>query len=220
MRSHTATSSQDTFGYRHTGQVFRRSFDTYHHHLLAVGSPLGSVFSEEYNLTGSSTRRSGQTTSQYLGSLLGSLVEYRVEQFVQLVRFATFQSCLFVDHAFTQQVHGNLYHRCTGTLTVTSLQEPQFAFLYSEFHILHVAVVVFQFFLQSVQFLVDFRHSFFHRRILGYAFFFRDTGTFSPALRTDLGNLLRCTDTGYHVFTLSVDQVFTVEQVFTVTGVA
>ena len=220
MWSHTTTSCQDTFSYSHTCQVFWRSFDTYHDHLLAVSSPFSSIVSEEYDLTSSSTRRSRQTASQNLSVLQSSLIEYRVEEFVQLVRFATLQSSLFVDHALTQQVHSDLNHRWTCTLTVTSLQEPQFTFLYSKFHILHILVVVFQLSLESIKFCVDFWHSFFHRRILSNAFFFRDTSAFSPTLRTDLSNLLRSTDTSYYVFTLSVDQIFTVEQVFTVTSVA
>jgi len=40
----------------------------------------------------------------------------------------------------------------------------------------------------------------------------------SPALRTNLRNLLWSTDTGYHIFTLCVDQVFTVETVKEQTG--
>ena len=118
-----------------------------------------------------------------------------------------------------QQIHGNLYHSSTGTFTVTSLKEPQFTFLYGKFHILHVAVMIFQFRLQSIQFLIDLRHSLFHWRIVGCSFFFRNTGTFSPTLWTDFSDLLRSTDTGHNVFTLCINQVFTVEQVFTVTGV-
>ncbi len=143
-----------------------------------------------------------------------------MEQFVQFIGLTTFQRCLFINHSLAQQVHGYFYHSSTGTFTVTSLQEPQFSFLYGKFHILHIAVVVFQFSLKCIQFFVDFRHSFFHRRIFGNAFFFRDTRTFGPALRTNLGNLLRSTDTGNNVFTLSVNQIFAIEQVFTVTGIA
>ena len=79
--------------------------------------------------------------------------------------------------------------------------------------------MVFQFGLQGIQFFVDFRHSFFHRGIFGYAFFFRNTCTFCPTLRTDFCDLLRGTDTGHNIFTLCVDQIFAIKQILTVTCV-
>ena len=142
-----------------------------------------------------------------------------MQQFVQLVRFDTGQSGLFVDHAFVQQVDSDLDHGSTCTLTVTCLQEPEFTLLYGELHILHIFIVIFQFCLQFIQLLVDFRHSLFHRGIFGYTFLFRDACTVSPTTRADDGDLLRCTDTGNHVFTLCIDQVLTVEEIFTVTSV-
>ena len=50
----------------------------------------------------------------------------------------------------------------TSTFTVTSLEEPKFAFLNSELHILHITVVIFKFSLESIEFSIDFRHSLFH----------------------------------------------------------
>ena len=47
MRSHTATSRKNTFGNCHTGQVFRRSFDTNHYHTLAGSMPFGSIIGKE-----------------------------------------------------------------------------------------------------------------------------------------------------------------------------
>ena len=119
-----------------------------------------------------------------------------------------------------EEIHGDLHHGRTRTLTVARLEEPEFAFLYRELHVLHVAVVLLELVLQGVEFLVDFGHGFFHGGELGNAFFFADTGTFSPTLCTDLGDLLGRADTGHHVFTLCVDQILTVEEVLTVTGVA
>ena len=46
-----------------------------------------------------------------------------------------------------------------------------------------------------------------------------DPCTLSPALRTDLCNLLRSTDTGYHVLTLCVDKILTIEEILTITSV-
>ena len=81
-----------------------------------------------------------------------------------------------------KEVHGDLHHSCTRALAVTGLEEPEFAFLYRELHVLHVAVVLFKLILDRVEFLVNLGHGFFHRGELGDAFFFADTGTFSPTL--------------------------------------
>ena len=118
-----------------------------------------------------------------------------------------------------QQVDCVFNHCSTGTFSVTGLQEPQFSFLHGEFHILHIMIMVFQLCLQFVQLPIDFRHGFFHWRIFGDAVFFWNTSTFRPTLRTNLRDLLRCTDTSHHVFALCVDQVFTIEEVFSVTGI-
>ena len=220
MRSHTTAGSQDTFGNCHTCQIFRRSLDTYHHHTLAGSMPFGSIIGKEYDLSRSGTRRSGKTTGQYLGLLQRCLVKYRVEQFVQLIGLTTHQCSLFVNHTLMEQVHGNLHHSGSGTLTVTGLEEPEFTLLYSELHILHITVVIFELRLQSIQFFIDFRHSLLHGRILAGTFFFAYTGQFSPTLRTDFCNLLRSTDTGNHVFALCINQILTVEKVFTGSSIA
>ena len=215
MRSHTTTSGKDSLSNCHTGQVFRRSFDTNHYHTLAGSMPFGSVISKKYNLTGCSTRRSRKTTGQDFCSFQSVLIKYRMKKFVKFIRFNTHQSCFLINHALVEQIHSNLHHGGTCTFTVTSLEEPKFTFLYGELHVLHILVVIFQFSLKRIQFLIDFRHGFFHRRIFRSTFFFAYSGQLCPTLRTDLGNLLRSTDTGYHVFTLCVNQIFTVEKVFT-----
>ena len=76
-----------------------------------------------------------------------------------------------------------------------------------------------QLILESVELLVKLRHSLFHRRILSYALLLRDASTLSPALRTDLCNLLWCTDTSYYVLTLCIDKILTIEKVLTITCV-
>ena len=166
-------------------------------------------------MSGSSTWRSRKTTGQNLCLLQSSLVKYGVEQLIEFVRLTTHQSRLFINHALTEQVHGYLHHSGTGTFTVAGLEEPKFSFLYGELHILHIMIVIFKFSLQSVQLFIDFRHCLLHGRIFGSTFFLAYTCQFSPTLRADPGNLLRSTDTRNNIFTLGVNQVFTIEEVFT-----
>ena len=220
VRCHAATCGQDTIGNSHTCQIFRRSFYTHHHHALTAGMPFGSIFGKEHNLSASCTRRSRKAASQNLGLLQSRLVKHRVKQFIQLIGFATQQSRLFVNHTLMQQVGGNLHHSRAGTLAVTCLEEPEFTFLYGELHVLHISIMVFQLGLQSIQFLIYFGHCLFHRRIFGRTFFFTHTGKFGPTLRTDNSDLLRSTDTGHNVFTLRVNQIFAVEEVFARSSIA
>ena len=182
--------------------------------------PSFSIVSVEDDLTASSTRRSGKTASDLVCTSECLLVEDWVEELIELVGFATLDDCLLIDHTFVEEVYSDLHHSCTRALTVTSLQEPKFTFLYGKFHVLHVAVVLFELVLEGIEFSVDFGHSFFHRRILSYAFFFANTSAFSPALSTNLGDLLWSADTSHHVFTLCINEVFTIEEVFTITSIA
>ena len=181
--------------------------------------PFSSVVSKEHNLTGCSTRRSRKTASQHFGFLQSILIEYRVKQFIEFIRFHAHQSSLFVNHALTEQVHSNLHHGSTCTFTVTCLKEPELTFLYGELHVLHIFIMIFQFCLECIQFLVDFRHCLFHGREFSCTNIFSHTSQYSPTLRTDLSDLLRSTDTCNYVFTLCVNQVFTIEKVFTRTGI-
>ena len=84
--------------------------------------------------------------------------------------------------------------------------------------------MLFQQILDIDKILVSSWHGFFQRWIVSDSFFFGNTCICSPFLRTELGDLLWCTDTGNNVFTLCVDQIFTIEEsVFTsrwVTGEA
>ena len=134
--------------------------------------------------------------------------------------FAALDGSFFVNHALTEQIHGNLHHGSTGALTVTSLEEPKFSFLNGEFHVLHVVVVFFQFGLDGVQLTIDFRHGFFHGRIFCFAVFFRDALKLSPTARTFQSDLLRRANTCHHVFALCVHEPFTVEDVFAGCSVA
>ena len=181
--------------------------------------PLLSIVCMEYNLTASSTWRSRETLSDDLSLRESQLIEYRMQKFIEFLWLTAQDSSLLINHTLVEEVHGNLHHGGTCTLTVTGLEEPEFAFLYGELHILHIVIVVLQLILESVEFLIELRHSLFHRRILGSTLLFRDTCTLSPALRTDLRNLLWSTDTGYHVLTLCIDKILTIEEILTITSV-
>ena len=70
------------------------------------------------------------------------LVEDGVEELVELLGLHTLEHCGLVNGALAEQVHCYLDHSGTSALSVTSLKQPQFAILDSEFHVLHVVVVL------------------------------------------------------------------------------
>ena len=129
---------------------------------MTIVVPSLSVVSVEDNLTTSSTRRCGQTLSDYLSRSKGLLIEYGVQQLVELLRLAAHDGGLLVNHTFVEQVDSNLHHSSTCTLTVTCLEEPELALLYGELHILHIVIVVLQLVLDAVQLSINLRHSFLH----------------------------------------------------------
>ena len=143
-----------------------------------------------------------------------------MEELVELLGLTAQHGRLLVDHALVEQIHGDLNHGGTRTLTVTCLEEPELALLHGELHVLHVVVVVLELVLQLVELLIDLGHGLLHRRILGHALSLVDAGALSPTLRTDLGDLLRGANTGHHVLALCVDEILAIEEVLAVTGVA
>ena len=162
MGCHAAACGNDAFGGRHSGKVFRTGLNAHHYYAVAFGVHLGRVVGEEYNLSAGGSRRCRQSSCEYFCALQCFLVEYRVQEFVKLVGLAAQKSRLFVYLAFAEQVHGYFHHCCACAFSVTCLQEPEFAFLYGELHVLHVVIVVFEFLLQCVELGVNLGHGLFH----------------------------------------------------------
>ena len=187
---------------------------------MAIGAPLCSVFGKEDNLTAGSTRAGGKAAREFLSLCKGFFIEHGVQEFVELGGLAAVDSRLFVDHALTEQVHGNLHHGSTRALAVTGLEEPEFAFLNGELHVLHVVIVLFELGLDGVELTVNLGHGFFHGGEVGFALLFGDALQFSPAARAFERNLLRGADTGHYVFALCVNEPFAVEEVFARSGIA
>ena len=178
------------------------------------------IVCEEYYRTGGCTRRCGQTLDYDLGVLDRLLVEYGVEQLVELGRLAAQYGRLFVDQTVAQHIHGDLDHCGTGTLTVAALQHPELAVLNRELDILHIREVLLQVVLYLVQLGIYLGHDLFQRRILLHAVLLRYVLSLRPAARALYGNLLGGADTCYDILALSVDEILAVEDVLARCGVA
>ena len=142
-----------------------------------------------------------------------------MEQLVELGGLATQYGRLLVDHTLAEHIHSDLHHGSTCTLTVAALQHPELTVLDRELDVLHIAVVILEVVLDSIQLLVYLGHYLLERRILGYALLLRDVLSLGPTTRTLDRDLLRRADTGNHVLALSVNEVLTVEDVLTRCGV-
>ena len=115
-----------------------------------------------------------------------------MEKLVKLI-WLNAEKCFFLcDHLFCNHVYSHLYSCWTCALTVAALEHEELSFLNCEFHVLHVAVVLFE----AVADLCDFSKDLW-------------------LLLLESRDIHWCADTGNNVFTLSVDEVFCHELVFT-----
>ena len=89
-----------------------------------------------------------------------------------------------------------------------------------KFKVLHVFEVVFEFLLCFDQVFSTSRHRFFQRRVFACTFFFRYTLQCSPSARSFDRDLLWSSDSGNDIFSLCVDQIFTVKYIFSGSGIS
>ena len=83
-----------------------------------------------------------------------------------------------------------------------------------KFEVLHIFEVVFEFLLSFDKCFCTFGHGLFERRIFGCTFFFRYTLQCSPAARSFECDLLGGAYTGNYVFSLCIDEVLSVKDIF------
>ena len=221
MRGHTAAGGEDAGGVEHAFEVFGRSFDAHEDRFLTgLGEGFLGIFGEEYHGARRGARRCGKALGDDLCIGDGLLVEYGVEQLVELRGLAAKHGRAFVDQPFAEHVHRDLDHGRTGAFAVAALEHPQLAVLDRELDVLHVLEILLQVVLDLIEFLVNHRHDLFERGVFRAAVFLGDVLCGRPALRPFEGDLLRGADAGHDVLALGIDEVFAVEEVFTRRGVA
>ncbi len=197
MAGHAATGGEDCLGKVHPLDIFRGGLITHQNDSFAGFTGGGGFMGGKIQATSTGAGGSGQASRK--GSCLFQLsgIKVGVHQGFQLLGLYLQHGFFFGQHAFVHQVNSNLHSSGGGTLAVTGLQHVQFAALNGKFHVLHVAVVLFQDLCILDKLVVHFGHFFFH-------------------VRHGMGGA----DTGNHVFALGVHQVFAVEFVFAGGGVA
>ena len=194
---HAAADGQNALRVVHTLDILRRGLETDEDDLGAVLGPLGRGLSGKDDLAAGGAGRGGQTRADDLGLLERGRVERRVQEGIEALRVDHGDGLFLGDHAFVDEIAGDLHRGGSGTLAVAGLQHVELLVLDGELHILHVAVVVLE---------------------LG-----ADVGELLVGLGHDLGQLvdgLRGADAGDDVFALGVHQEFAEQLLFAGGGVA
>ena len=150
------------------------------------------VLGGKIDLSGCSARRCRQCLSNFFALLELLRIEGRVQQLIQALCFNAKHGFLRRNPSLIYKVAGNLNGSLRGALAVSRLQEKQLALLDGKFHVLHVAVMVFQTVGDVHKLLVALWQIF-----------------------CELGNRLRRADACDNIFTLRVDQILTKNTLFT-----
>ena len=85
-----------------------------------------------------------------------------MQQLVQRFRLDAGDGDLLVDQPLAHHVHRRLQRGFRRALAGAGLQHEELAFLHGEFHVLHVAVMLFQPLADGLQFGIGLGHGFFH----------------------------------------------------------
>ena len=119
-----------------------------------------------------------------------------MQKLVKRLCFNTAHRFFRSDHAFIYQIAGNLQGCRRRSLSVSGLQEIKLSFFDGEFHILHIAVMLFEAGGDIDELLIA----------VGKILF-------------QTGDRLRGPDSGHHVLALGVDQIFSVDALRTCGGI-
>ena len=200
---YTTACRQNPVGGDHPSKIFRTGLNPCQYNMLPLGSKLFGFPCRENHGARSSTWTSRQTNSHLTTVLLGLVisldVEDRLEQLIEGLRIPRLDRMLWGHQLFLDHVMSDLDISQCGPLAISSLKHVKLLVLDGELEVLNIAKVSFEGLTNLNQFLVSCPEDL----VLGH-----------------LGNLQRSAYTGHDVFTLSIDQVFAVEDVFAVSRVA
>ena len=163
----TAAHRQNTLRILHAFDIFGRSFKADKNHLLLVLSFFHRVLRRKYDGARRRAGRSRNTLADHVGLVRRFQifrVERGVQQHVERLRVDLHQRFLLGNHALVDEVARNLDSGSRRTLAVTRLKHVQFLVLHGEFHILHIAVMVFENLANFLELLVHFGEYFRHLR--------------------------------------------------------
>jgi hypothetical protein len=142
MAGHAAARRENAARRMHAVNVFRAGFGTHQDHIAIVGGQLLGLLRGEGDFAGGGAGRCAQAHRDLIARRVG--VQRGMQQLVQRFGLDPGDGDLAVDQPFALHVHGGLERSFRGALARAGLQHEQLAFLHREFHVLHVAIMLFQ----------------------------------------------------------------------------
>ena len=185
---HTASYGQDTLCRMHSLDILRGSLQTNQDHSLSLFMRFLCLLRGKVHLACRCSRRCGKCLSDHLAVLKRLRIKGGMQKLIQRFSFNTCH-CLFrCNLSFIYQITGYL-ECCLGcTLSVSGLQEEQLSVFNGKLHILHIAVMIFQFICNLNKLCIA----------LGQ-------------ILLQLCDRLGCSDAGYHILSLGIDQILSID---------
>ena len=196
MAGLTTANGEDTLAVLHAFDIFGAGLETYQNDLFALLAMFHSIFSSEDDMASGGAGAGSDTLTDGLGSLQGLGVKGGMQQHIQTLGVNLHQRFFFADHAFVDQVTGNLDGGLRSALAAAALQHEELAVFDGELHVLHVAVMVLQNAADFYELLISIGEQLFH-----------------------LGDGHGRTNASYYVFALGIGQEFTHQNLFAGSGV-
>ncbi len=180
--------------------ILRGSLFTYQDDLFTRRAKLFGFVRSEDDLADAAARPGRKAGADFFRCFLRLDIYHGVEQFFQLFRPHTADGRLLGDETFLHHVNRHLDGCRAVSFPHPGLQHIQDAMLNGELDVLHIRVMGIQLTSDVVKLLVDFWHGFLK-------------GWQVPVceLLGDIIDSKRGADTGHHIFSLGVDQPFSVE---------
>ena len=187
--------------------VLGRGLHTHQNDLAArVLQQLGFIGIED-DLAAGRARRRGQARADHFAFGLG--VDGGMQQLIQRGRINAQDRLFMADEAFARHVHRNPQGGLGGALAAARLEHPELAALHREFHVLHVAIVLFQQMRHADEFGETLGQRHLHGGLVGM-------GGDARHFRDVLGGA----DARHHILALGVDEELAVKLVLAGGGVA
>ena len=207
MARHAAACRENAFGGVHPVNIFRRGFHAHKNDLALFLHGLLRLFRGEDDLAGRSPRRGRQAGGNHVALRLG--VNGGVQKLVKRGGIDAHHRLIPADEALIGEVNRDPQCCLRGALAIARLQHPELAAFDGEFHVLHVAIMRFQQFIDAHEFAIALRQRGFEAELCG-------AGRDARLLR----DVLRRPDTSHDILALRIDQELAVEFLFAIGRIA
>ena len=208
VAGHAAAHGQNALSGVHTLDILGGSLLTDQDDTAACSVCGNSVVSVEIDTACSCAGGCRKSFADLLAVLESGSVEYGVQQLIEGLGFDSADCFLGGDHAFINEIAGDLDSSVRGALAVSGLQEEELAFLDGELHVLHIAIVLGELHVLHIAIVLLELVSDGDKLLVALG-----------KILLQLGDLGGSADTCNDVFTLSIDQVLAEDTLCACSGV-